>query len=67
MVEEDMERMCGDPFPHLKRGGGRFHQRCTLPCVEPTGHHPETPHKCVDGHEWTVNAFRRGSRPPEQE
>ncbi len=55
MVEEDTVRMCGDPSPHLKREGDDI-ITCTLPCGEPVGHRPETPHKCVDGCEWMIDA-----------
>ncbi len=66
MVEEDTVRLCGDAFPHLRREEDDL-TTCRLPCVEPKSHRPETPHKCVDGHEWTVDTFPRGSRPPERE
>ncbi len=55
MVEEDTVRMCGDPFPHVKREGDDL-ITCRLPCIEPEGHRPETPHKCVDGCEWMIDA-----------
>ncbi len=54
MVEENTVRICGDPFPHLKHDGIDF-TTCMLPCVQPEGHRPETPHKCVDGCEWMVD------------
>ncbi len=68
MVEENTARMCGDPFPHLKREGDDL-TTCTLPCVEATGHRPETPHKCADRCEWMIDAqdFIDTFRPKEQE
>ncbi len=63
MVEEDTVRLCGDPFPHIKREGDDL-TTCMLLCVKPAGHRPETPHKCIDGCEWTVDALPRGSLPP---
>ncbi len=55
MVEEYTARLCGDSSPHLKREGDDF-ITCTLPCVESVGHRPETPHRCVEGHEWLIDA-----------
>ena len=68
MVEEDTVRLCGDAFPHVKREGDDF-ITCALPCVEPTGHRPETPHKCIDGCEWMIDAktFYAAFRFKEQE
>ncbi len=68
MVEEDTVRLCGDAFPHVKREGDDL-ITCTLPCVEPTGHRPEMPHKCIDGCEWMIDAqdFIDTFRPKEQE
>ena len=68
MGEEDTVRLCGDAFPHVKREGDDL-ITCTLPCVEPTGHRPETPHKCIDGCEWMIDAqdFIDAFRPKEQE
>ncbi len=55
VVEADTQRLCGDPFPHLKHDGIDF-TTCRLPCVKPVGHRPETPHKCIDGCEWMIDA-----------
>ncbi len=55
MVEEDTERLCGDPFPHLKYEGDDL-ITCTLHCVKPVGHRPVTPHKCADGCGWMIDA-----------
>ena len=55
MVEADTVWLCGDAFPHLKHDGIDF-TTCTLPCIEPEGHRPETPHRCIDGHEWLIDA-----------
>ena len=33
MVEEDTQRLCGDPFPHIKREGDDL-TTCTLLCVQ---------------------------------
>ncbi len=68
MVEEDTVRLCGDAFPHLRREDDEV-ITCMLPCVEPTGHRPATPHKCVDGCEWMIDDqdFIDAFRPKEQE
>ena len=55
MVEEDTVRLCGDSFLHLKHDGIDF-TTCRLSCIEPERHRPETPHKCVEGHEWLIDA-----------
>ncbi len=55
MVEEDTVRMCGDPFPHIKREGDDL-ATCTLLCVKPVGHRPATPHRCAERHRWMIDA-----------
>jgi len=47
----DVEGVCHDRFPHLR---GDF-STCTQPCGQPYGHRPATPHRCVDGHEWSID------------
>lgn len=47
----DGEGVCQDRFPHLR---GDF-TTCPKPCQQPHGHRPATPHRCADGHEWSVD------------
>jgi hypothetical protein len=47
----DVEGVCHDRFPHLR---GDF-TTCTKPCRQPHGHRPATPHRCADGHEWSID------------
>ncbi len=68
MVEEDTVWLCGYAFPHLRREDDEV-ITCMLPCIEPEDHWPETPHKCVDGCEWMIDAktFYAAFRFKEQE
>ena len=50
----DVEGVCHDRFSHLR---GDF-TTCTKPCQQPHGHRPVTPHRCADGHEWSVDIDR---------
>jgi hypothetical protein len=45
--------VCADRLPHLR---GDF-TTCTNACAQPHGHRPATPHRCVDGHEWILDAM----------
>jgi hypothetical protein len=47
----DVEGVCHDRFPHLR---GDF-TTCTKPCRRSHGHRPATPHRCADGHEWSID------------
>lgn len=51
-MAEDVEGACQDRFPHLR---GDF-TTCAMPCVQPRGHRPATPHRCADGHEWFIDS-----------
>ena len=68
MLEEDTQRLCGDPFPHIKREGNDL-ATCTLLCVKPVGHRPATPHRCAERHRWLIDAktFYAAFRFKEQE
>ncbi len=68
MVEKDTQRLCGDPFPHIKREGDDL-ATCTLLCVKPAGHRPATPHRCAERHKWLIDAetFYAAFRSKEQE
>jgi len=59
-----VERTCHDSFPHLR---GDF-TTCAKSCQHPHGHRPTTPHRCADGHEWSidVDTFWTMPPPPEQ-
>jgi hypothetical protein len=59
----DVESICHDGFPHLR---GDF-TTCTKPCQQPHGHRPTTPHRCADGHEWSIDIDRFSTMPPPPE
>jgi len=50
--------VCGDCFPHLR---GDF-TTCAQPCQRSYGHRPATPHRCADGHEWSIDLDRFDTR-----
>ncbi|HEY7494451.1 MAG TPA: hypothetical protein VIH59_25540 [Candidatus Tectomicrobia bacterium] len=59
----DVVDVCQDRFPHLR---GDF-TTCVKPCTHPRGHRPATPHRCADGHEWSIDLDRFRTLPQAHE
>jgi hypothetical protein len=57
-ITTDGDTVCGDRFPHLR---GDF-TTCTKPCQRSYGHRPAMPHRCADGHEWSIDFDRFDTR-----
>ncbi len=51
MAAEDTSAICGEIFQHLTPS----FTSCTLACTHPSGHRPDSPHRCAGEHEWYID------------